>query len=168
MTLPKELAGQPISLLQNGQVIGKAIAGDGSVTIPATFTDEAPKPGDLKIAVEGDGAQQISVPVEEVPKLPTTLQQTCPERTAPESPMTVSGALGGAPAGSVVEVTFTPPNGSPVVKSVSTAANGGWEASVTPTANQPGTWTVSSRYAGTAQLAEAKSDTCKVTVLEIG
>jgi hypothetical protein len=168
VTLPKELAGQPISLLQSGQVIGKAIAGDGSVTIPATFTDEAVKPGDLKVAVEGDGAQQISVPVEGVPKLPTTLQQTCPGRTAPDSPMTVSGTLGGAPAGSVVEVTFTPPSGAPVVKSATTDAAGAWKASVTPSANQPGTWTVSSRYAGTAQLAEAKSDTCKVTVLEIG
>ena len=39
VTLPGVLAGQPISLLRNGQVIGKAIAGDGSVTIAATFTD---------------------------------------------------------------------------------------------------------------------------------
>jgi hypothetical protein len=67
VTLPKELVGQPISLLQNGQVIGKALAGDGSATIPASFGDGSVKPGELEVAVEADGAQPIKVPVTEVP-----------------------------------------------------------------------------------------------------
>jgi hypothetical protein len=67
VTLPKELAGQPISLLHNGQVIGKAFAGDGVVTIPASFGDGSVKPGELEVAVEGDGAQPVKVPVHGVP-----------------------------------------------------------------------------------------------------
>jgi len=43
ITIPRGLAGQPISLLRNGQVIGKALAGDGSATVPATFNGGAPK-----------------------------------------------------------------------------------------------------------------------------
>lgn len=66
--LPKELLGQPISLLQNGQVIGKALAGDGVVTIPASFGDGSVKPGELEVAVEGDGAQPVKVGVNGVPE----------------------------------------------------------------------------------------------------
>lgn len=65
--LPKELLGQPISLLQNGQVIGKAIAGDGVATIPASFGDGSVKPGELEVAVDADGAQPVKVPVTGVP-----------------------------------------------------------------------------------------------------
>ncbi|MGB2711698.1 MAG: C25 family cysteine peptidase [Conexibacter sp.] len=65
--LPKELLGQPISLLQNGQVIGKAFAGDGVATIPASFGDGSVKPGELEVAVEGDGAQPVKIPVTGVP-----------------------------------------------------------------------------------------------------
>jgi len=63
LTLPGGLAGQPISLLRNGQVIGKAIAGDGSVRIDATFNDGAPAPGELEVALEADDAAPIKVPV---------------------------------------------------------------------------------------------------------
>jgi len=67
VTLPRELAGQPISLLQNGQVIGKALAGDGTATIPAAFGDGSVKPGELEVAVEPDGGQPVKVPVADVP-----------------------------------------------------------------------------------------------------
>ncbi len=67
MTLPPGLAGQPISLLQNGQVIGKAFAGAGTATIPASFGDGSVKPGELEVAFEGDGAQPVKVPVDGVP-----------------------------------------------------------------------------------------------------
>lgn len=166
VTLPIELLGQPISLLQNGQVVGKAFAGDGSVTIPATFGDGSVKPGDLQVAVEADGAQPVSAPVEGVPKAATSLQQTCPTGASAESPMTVTGTLSGAPAGSTVEVTFTPPNGSPQVVNATTDGSGAWKASVTPTGNQFGQWTVSSKYAGTAQYAESKAGPCTISVSE--
>jgi len=67
-TLPKELAGQPVSLLKAGQVIGKAfVNGDGTATIPAAFGDGSVKPGELEIAIEGDGAQPVKAPVGDVP-----------------------------------------------------------------------------------------------------
>ena len=62
---PGGLAGQPFSLLRNGEVIGKALAGDGSVTIAATFPQgDAPKPGELTVALEADNAAPITLPVE--------------------------------------------------------------------------------------------------------
>jgi hypothetical protein len=72
VTLPGLLAGQPISLLRNGQVIGKAIAGDGSVTIDATFTEaSAPKPGELAVALgDADDVAPVIVPVSGVPAPP--------------------------------------------------------------------------------------------------
>jgi CARDB protein len=76
LTLPSSLAGQPISLLRNGQVIGKAIAGDGSVQVPATFNDGPPAPGELEIALEADGAAPIKLPVAGVPIRPPDLVVT--------------------------------------------------------------------------------------------
>ncbi|HXR31107.1 MAG TPA: C25 family cysteine peptidase [Solirubrobacterales bacterium] len=164
VSLPKELLGQPISLLRDGEVVGKAIAGDGSVAIPASFGDGSVTPGDLQVAVEADGAQPISVPVTGVPKAPTKLEQKCPAGGVPGRPVTVSGTLSGAPAGSTVEVTFTPPSGPPEVVKATTDAKGAWKASVTPTANQPGTWSASSHYAGTADYAESSAGPCSFDV----
>ena len=63
-----QFAGQPVSLLRNGQVIGKAIlAADGTATIPAAFGDGSVKPGELEVAFEGDGAQPVKAPVDGVP-----------------------------------------------------------------------------------------------------
>ena len=65
LTFPSNpaLTGQPISLLRNGEVIGKAIAGDGTVQVPATFNDGAPPPGQLEIAIDAEGAKPIRIPV---------------------------------------------------------------------------------------------------------
>jgi len=166
VNLPKELAGQPISLLRNGEVIGKALAGDGSVAIPASFGDGSVKPDELQIAVEADGAQPVTAPVDGVPKAPTTLQQnSCPTGSFAGSPLTVSGTLSGAPAGSPVEVTFTPPSDPPVVVQATTDAKGAWRASITPTANQTGTWSISSRYVGTSQYGESRAGPCTTVVI---
>ena len=45
------LTGQPVSLLRNGEVIGKAIMGDGSVRVDATFDEGPPPPGQLQLAI---------------------------------------------------------------------------------------------------------------------
>ncbi len=65
LTFPSNpaLTGQPISLLRNGEVIGKAVAGDGSVKVAATFNDGAPAPGELEIAIDAEGAKPIRIPV---------------------------------------------------------------------------------------------------------
>ena len=63
-----QFAGQPVSLLRNGQVIGKAnLGGDGKATIPAAFGDGSVKPGELEVAFEGDGAQPVKTKVDGVP-----------------------------------------------------------------------------------------------------
>ena len=48
-------------------MVGKALAGDGTATIPAAFGDGSVKPGELEVAIEADGAQPIKVPVTDVP-----------------------------------------------------------------------------------------------------
>lgn len=173
--LPKELAGQPISLLRNGDVIGKAIAGDGSVTIaPLTDVGE-PKQGELQVAVEADGAEPIAVPVTvpdgpTPPPVATTLAQQCPATGSTGDPLTVRGTLGGAPAGSTVDVTFRAPGsvtvGRTVVVEAATGADGGWSASVTPTGNEPGTWTISSAYGGDTGHLPSRDGPCTVAVFQ--
>ena len=67
ITLPGGLAGQPISLLRNGEVIGKAFAGNGVAQVPATFNDGKPLPGELTVALEADGAAPVQFGVDGVP-----------------------------------------------------------------------------------------------------
>jgi hypothetical protein len=65
LTFPSNpaLTGQPVSLLRNGEVIGKAIAGDGSVKVAAEFNDGLVQPGELSIAIDADDAAVVRVPV---------------------------------------------------------------------------------------------------------
>jgi hypothetical protein len=167
VTLPPELNGQPISLLHDGQVIGEALVEDGHAVIAPLFGDGSVKPGSLQVAIEGDGAQPVSAPVD-TSATRTTLTQQCPETGTTDQPLTVRGALGGAPAGSTVDVTFQAPSGRvagrTVVQHVATQADGSWQASVTPTANEPGTWTVSSAYAGDAAHQGSSAGPCQVLV----
>jgi hypothetical protein len=175
LTLPAGLAGQPISLLRNGQVIGKALAGDGSVVIAATFNDGAPKPGELSIALEPDGAAPLQVPVDGVPPRPTALTQSCPQNVTVNSqtvsgPVTVTGTLPGVPQGAKVTVTFQAPpgpNGGPgntYVKEVTTDANGAWSATATAVRADLGTWSVSSSYAAADGFAGSSAGPCTFTV----
>lgn len=182
LTIPKGLAGQPVSLLRNGQVIGKALAGDGVATVPATFNDGQPKPGELEVALEADGAAPVKVPVGGVQAAPTTLTQNCPTANqqvafGSSATVTMTGSLAGAPAGSVVDVSFKhpdPPTSGPpitgrteVVQAVTDAA-GNWSASVTSTTSSDavGTWQVSSSFAGTAQYAASSVPACPVIVYD--
>jgi len=168
VTLPPELNGQPISLLQNGQVIGEALAEGGKAVIAPLFGDGSVK--GLTIAVEGDGAQPASAPVD-TSAAKTTLTQQCPQGGTAGSPFSVNGTLAGAPAGSTVTVTFQAPGGRTVGRTVTetatTDANGAWSASVTPTANEFGTWTVSSAYAGDKTHFASSAGPCDVEVVFI-
>jgi len=66
--IPKQFAGQPIALLRDGVVIGKGIAGRaGAVTINASFGDGSVKPGELRVAIDAQGAQPVAVNVTGIP-----------------------------------------------------------------------------------------------------
>ena len=139
LTFPSNpaLTGQPISLLRNGEVIGKAIAGDGSAAVPATFNDGAPPPGQLEIAFEADGAAPVKIPVQGgTAPAPTTLTQSCPTGPYAGQPVTVSGTLTGPPAGSERHRRRSPPStGAPIVQTVQTVegrAGIAWTAQTTP------------------------------------
>ncbi len=171
VTLPAGLAGQPVSLLRNGEVIGKALAGDGSVVIGATFNDGAPKPGELSVALEPDGVAPVAFGVDGVPPKPTALTQNCPGEAILNANLSgtlaVSGSLGSAPAGSAVAVTF---NGAgaitprSVTVDVTTDANGAWSASIPIARSDQGTWTVTSSYAGGGGYAGSQGAPCSVLV----
>lgn len=65
VSLPVELAGQPISLLHRGEVVGKAIIGeDGLAEIAPLFGDGSVKPSELSIALDADGYPPLQVPVQ--------------------------------------------------------------------------------------------------------
>ena len=168
VALPPELNGMPISLLRGGQVVGKAFAAGGVATIPAAFGDGSVKPGDLEVAVEGDNAQPVKVPVEGV----TRLTQSCPQTVVIPNlagTMTITGNLAGAPAGSAVAVTFDGAadtiDGRVVTVNATTDAAGNWTASLQLARGDQGTWSVSSAYAGAGPYAAAKTDApCSVVV----
>jgi hypothetical protein len=169
-----KFAGQPISLLRNGQVIGKALlGGDGTATIPASFGDGSVKPGELEVAFEGDDAQPVKVAVSGVPAPPpvtTALTQSCPQTVVIPNlagTMTVTGNLGGAPAGSTVAVKFdgvdvTTPRTATV--NATTDASGNWTAALQVTRPDLGTWEVRSSYAGAAGYLPSSAGPCTIDV----
>jgi Peptidase family C25/Propeptide_C25 len=164
--LPPGLTGQTISLLRNGEVIGKAIVDGDSVDIPADFGDSSPKPGELQVALDADGSAPVDVPVSDVPKTATTLTQICPAspvHNSNVSAMTTTGTLSPALAGQTISVTYTRPNGTTFTDNVTTDPNGTWSDTVgnpSPTGN----WTIQSSYAGDATYAASSSSACTVSV----
>lgn len=171
VALPAGLAGQPVSLLRNGQVIGKALAGDGSVVIAAEFNDGRPLPGELSVALEADNAAPVQVPVDGVGPQPTSLTQNCasPQYLGPNlgGTLTVTGTLGSGPAGAKVAVTFdgagaiTPRTAT---AEATTDASGNWTASIPVARSDQGKWTVRSSFAGTAQYAASSGAPCDIVV----
>jgi hypothetical protein len=168
VTLPNSLQGQSISLLRNGEVIGKAIVGDGVATIPAAFGDGSVKPGELEVALDADGAAPIKVPVTEVPKGTTSMTQTCPEDTSWNDSATVSGTLSGAEAGATVTVTWTRPDGrGSFDRAVTTDSQGNWTDTIDTgddfdpgAGGNGGTWQVRASYAGDAAYAPSSTENC--------
>jgi hypothetical protein len=164
VTLPTEFNGQAISLLRDGQVIGKAIAADGRAQIPAAFGDGAPTEGDLRVAMEADGAIPVSVPVDGLP-VDTTLTTTCPGSPQPaNTPMATGGRLEPGFAGAQVIVRYTPPGGQPFERTVTTDANGDWSDKITPGPNDVGDWRIEARYEGDSGHTAADGQECVVTV----
>jgi hypothetical protein len=166
--LPTELSGQPISLLNKGQVVGKAfVNGDGAATVPAAFGDGSVKPGELEIATEGDGAQPFKLGVEGVPS-DTKLTQACPDDVTFNGVATVRGNLSPAFAGAKIAVSWTRPEGrGTVAHEVTTDAQGNWSDTVDTGQDDPGgggnggNWAVSSSYAGDSTHNPSQSTACQ-------
>jgi hypothetical protein len=165
LTLPPEFNGEAVSLIRGGQVIGKAVAADGRALIPAAFGDGAPTQGDLRVAMDADGALPVSVPVDGLP-VETKLTTTCPaspQGTA--APMAMSGTLEPSVANAQVVLRYTPPTGQPFERTVTTDGNGNWSDKITPGPNNPGEWHVQARYEGDAAHTAASGQECTVTVM---
>ena len=103
VTLPPEFNGQAFSLLREGAVIGKGVAANGLVNIPAGLADGSAPSGQLQVALEADGylPALIDVKDEEAPQ-PTSLNCGAGGSGDSGEPMVISGTLSGAPAGSKV------------------------------------------------------------------
>jgi hypothetical protein len=170
---PAEVFGQPISLLRNGQVVGRAfVNGDGTAKIPASFGDGSVKPGDLEVAGDADGAQPVKIPVSGVPA-DTTLTQTCPDSVSFNDPATVTGNLAPAFAGGKVVVTWTRPDGRGEFEhQVTTDAQGNWSDTISTLDDDPGgggnggTWQERARFDGDAGHNPSRTETC--TFQELG
>jgi len=177
VTLPPEFNGQTVSLLRDGQVIGKDVVLNGAAQLPPNFGDGEPTQGELRVAMEADGAVPVSVPVRGLP-VETTLSTTCPKSPFPsETPMTTSGTLEPGFAGAKVVVRYTPPadEGDPFERTVTTDANGNWSDSVVPSDDQnggirpdrgEGDWLIEPRYEGDSGHAPSYGEACKVTVFD--
>jgi hypothetical protein len=166
VTLPLQLAGQTVSLLRNGQVIGKAVIGpDGTAKIPASFGDGAPKPGELEVAVEPEGGTPVRVPVDGVPKRSPKLAISCPGTVGFNDPATTSGSIDPALAGATIELTYRQPDGETFQRTTAANAQGNWSHTIDTGADDPngggngGTWTVTARYGGDSRHT-AESVSC--------
>ena len=191
--VPAALNRQPLSLLKNGQVVGKAFASGGFVTIQPSFGDGSALPGELELAADGENIQPIKVPVRGIPEpaltptptapTATTLTQACPVQVGftaePRGNLVVSGRLDGAPAGSTVAVSFkhpdrtNPPSTGPTsLVNATTDANGAWTASLFVDFTVPtyptdiGYWTVSSKFAGTSSRLPSEAGPCTIFVFD--
>jgi hypothetical protein len=175
--VPVELNGQPISLLRNGEVIGKANVVNGQADIPADFGDSTPGPGELVVAADGDGAVPFQVPVNGVPRR-TQLSQTCPTGEQPNNgDMTISGTLSPAAAGKEIIVRYTAPpsdahpDGETFERTVTTNADGSWSDTIEPGTDslgdpRDGTWTIQARFAGDSGHHPSQAPACQVEVTD--
>jgi hypothetical protein len=173
ITLPPEFNGQAFSLLRGGDVIGKGIAADGRAQVPAAFDSSQPKPGELQVAFESDGAPPIAIPVDGVPpegKSATQLTIGCPDSVGNDADAAIQGRLSPAFAGAPVELTYTSPNGrsGSKTRTVTTNESGDWtDTFSTGPANDGqggpngGPWNVSARYAGDATHEASGPAECK-------
>jgi hypothetical protein len=170
VTVPVELNGQTVSLLRNGQVIGKAIVADGRVVIPASFGD-GENLGELRVAVEPLGGPPVNVPVEGE----TSLTQSCPPSPVRNNDqMTVSGTLSPGFAGADIVLTYTRPDGSTFERTVETGSDGKWndtfqlwDEHTEGLPNQgAGTWRVRSRYEGDGSHAPSSTEDCSFQVTD--
>lgn len=149
-------------------MIGKAIAGNGTATIPAYFGDGSPKSGELEVAMEADGAAPIKVPVQGV-VTPTSTSLACPGEVDiynSTNPGHFSGHLDPGLAGKKVRLTFTPesPNQQGFERTVTTDANGDWQHDERFTFDQFGNWRAQAHFDGEGDHKPSSSSACTFRV----
>ena len=128
-------------------------------TIPAAFGGRLGAPGELEVAVEADGSPPIRIPVQNEPQRgATSVTGDCAGGQGTNDAMTMTGVLSGAPAGSVVSVTYHHESGVTHVEQATTNAQGGYQTSYV--GNLSGDWDITARYAGTDQYAPSASEPC--------
>ena len=167
VTVPATLNGQTLSLLRNGDTVGKGIVQNGKVTIVASFGDGSVKPGDLQVASDSDGVEPFTAPVT-VPKQTTTLTQNCPNDTGFNGDATVSGSLGPSVAGATITVTWTRPGGrGSFDRTVTTDSQGNWSDTIDTGPDfdpggggSGGTWSVHASYAGDDKHEASSTQDC--------
>jgi hypothetical protein len=170
VTLPRNLSGQAISLMRGGEVIGKSISGDGVANIRPSLDDRESDLGNLRVALFADGTLPVSVPVEGV----TALTHRCPTGTVFRGDAVVTfGALTPGVPGARIVLTYTRPDGTTFERTAEPHADGTWNHSMTPAAEDPGgppsgIWKVRARYAGDADHAPSTSPDCQVSVVPSG
>ena len=172
LTLPSEFNGQAASLIREGQVIGKAPVAGGQAVIPAHFGDAQPTDGELRVAMEADGAIPVSVPVEGLRK-ESAVTTNCPQGPIPGTGnMVTSGRLEPGLVDRKVVVRYTPPpgTGEPFERTVTTDTKAGWSDSISPGDNgqRPnlgaGEWLIEPRFEGDADYAPSTGPSCRVMV----
>ena len=161
VSLPAEFNGQAFSILRNGAVIGKALADGGRANIPATLADGSDSPGQLQVALEADGSPPVTIDVRnEPPPRATSITQACSGGNTAKDPIVVEGNLSGAPAGSLVTVTYQHEQGRTETVQDTTDAQGSFQTSLVT--NQAGKWTMTARYAGTDEYEPSEGNPCEV------
>jgi hypothetical protein len=173
VTVPPGLNGETLSILRNGEVVGKATITGDTVRIPASLAGDAS--GKLQVATEPDGSPPVTI---DVKSQPTTLSQQCPQSVDGfNDPVTVMGQLDPAFAGAQIKVKYTTPVGNPTAsrtfeRTVTTDATGAWSDSVDVRQEEPGNWRgdwkIQARFEGDATHAGSTAQECTVDVFDGG
>jgi hypothetical protein len=162
VTLPKGLNGQTISVLHNGEVLGKAVVSGDQARIPASLADGSKPSGQLQVAMEADGYKPVTIDVQnEEPKAETSISGDCSGGSGTNDPMFMTGTLSGPPPGSTVTVTYEHPSSETThTETTTTNAEGQYQTSYV--GNQAGNWFITARYAGTDQYAPSQTAPCEI------
>jgi hypothetical protein len=181
VTLPPGLNGQVISLLRNGDVVGKAVIGGDAADVPADFDNSKPNPGELQVAIDPNGGQPASAPVEGVPeKQPppppppadTSMSQTCPtegpnDSRASNTSIVTKGTLSPALTGATIVLKYTRPDATTFERTTTTDSDGGWSDTFVPDSslngnpsNRTGAWKVQGRFDGDSTHKASTAGEC--------
>jgi Peptidase family C25/Propeptide_C25 len=161
VNVPTGLNGETLSILQNGNVVGKAVVTGDTVRIPASLSDGSKPVGQLQVAVDGEGAPPILIDVKNEPPAATSISGDCSGGAGTNDPMFMSGTLSGAPAGSTVTVTYEHPSSGTVERvSDTTDAQGNYQTSFV--GDRAGDWFITARYAGTDQYQASATAPCNI------